>query len=216
MAIPLNLEGQRFGRLVAQSNTGSLNGQRVWLCACDCGNAVSVRATALKSGNTSSCGCFRREDAKARFTRHDGKPNGRPTPEYAAWSLMRDRCNNPKNQSYAYYGGRGITVSPRWNDFPTFLADMGARPTKLHTLDRYPNQDGNYEPENCRWATRKEQSRNRAYCKRVTWDGKERLLWELAEERGIKLEIVHHRLHRGWTLERTLTQPLREPTCPIS
>lgn len=122
---------------------------------------------------------------------------------------MRDRCNNQKNGSYSYYGGRGIKVDPRWDDFAAFLSDMGERPTKLHTIDRFPDKNGDYGPDNCRWATRKEQSRNRDYCKRVQWDGQERLLWELADEFGIPVHTVHQRLHRGWSLEQTLTQPLR-------
>ena len=139
--------------------------------------------------------------------KHGAKKNRRPTPEYAVWSLMRDRCNNPNNQSYAYYGGRGIRVDASWDDFAVFLSDMGFRPPGS-TIDRI-DPDGNYEPSNCRWATRKEQSRNRTYCKRVTWKGQERLLWELADEHGIPVQTVHQRLHRGWDLERTLTQPMR-------
>lgn len=146
-------------------------------------------------------------DLSTYHRKHGGKANRTATPEYAVWSLMRDRCNNPANKSYSYYGGRGISVTPRWDDFALFLADMGPRPSGS-TIDRVKS-DGNYEPGNCRWATRKEQSRNRDYCRRVTWQGAERLLWELAEEHGIPTHTMHQRLHRGWTLERTLTQPIR-------
>lgn len=139
--------------------------------------------------------------------KHHGKPNGVPTPEYAVWSLMRDRCNNNRNRSYSYYGGRGISVDKSWDDFTVFLADMGPRPDGA-TIDRIDTNKG-YAPDNCRWATRKEQSRNRNYCIRVNWNGSDRYLWDLADEYGINIQTVHQRLHRKWTLERTLTQPLR-------
>lgn len=140
--------------------------------------------------------------------KHSGKPNGSPTPEYVVWSLMRDRCNNNKNKSYKYYGGRGISVVEKWDDFSVFLADMGPRPAGS-TIDRIDTNKG-YGPDNCRWATRKEQSRNRNYCIRVNWNGADRYLWELADEYGISVQIVHHRLHRKWTLNRAITQPLRK------
>ena len=141
--------------------------------------------------------------------KHGAKRNYATTPEYVVWSLMRDRCNNPANGSYAYYGGRGISVCDRWSDFAVFLADMGKRPAGF-TLDR---KDGNrnYEPDNCQWASRKDQSRNRDYCRRVTWQGSERLLWELAEEHGIPNHLMHQRLYRGWSLDRVFTQPIRSP-----
>lgn len=203
----LNLEGLRFGRLVALSDSGSAKGQRLWQCQCDCGQSAMVRAAALRSGNTRSCCCLFTESVKESFTTHGAKSGGVVAPEYVVWSLMRNRCNNPNNEDFAYYGGRGIRVTPRWDDFSVFLSDMGPRPP-LTTIDRIES-DGNYEPGNCRWATRKEQSRNRAYCKRVMWDGKERLLWELADEFNIPVHTVHQRLYRNWTLEKTLTQPIR-------
>lgn len=203
----IDISGQRFGRLVAEKDIGLIHGARRWLCRCDCGKITISTASTLRGGNTKSCGCLRQEKSKARFTTHGAKVDKTVTPEYVVWSLMRDRCSNPSNKKFDYYGGKGIKVCQRWDDFSLFLADMGTRPPGL-TIDRI-NADGDYEPCNCRWATRKEQSRNREYCRRVVWDGKEQLLWKLADEYGVPVHTVHQRLNRGWSLDRTLTQPIR-------
>lgn len=105
------------------------------------------------------------------------------SPEYRSWQMMKNRCLNPNARDYAYYGGRGISVCERWLEFENFLADMGRRPTPLHTLDR-KNPDGNYTPSNSRWATKQEQSRNRAYCTTKSW--------ELAEQLGVTPKTAHH------------------------
>lgn len=105
------------------------------------------------------------------------------SPEYSSWQAMKNRCLNPKAEDYRYYGGRGITVCPQWLGFDAFLADMGRRPTPKHTLERQ-DVDGNYEPGNCCWATRKEQSRNRRYARTQAW--------KLAETLGIKDMTAHH------------------------
>ena len=113
------------------------------------------------------------------------------SPEYRSWQAMRNRCNNPNASDWSYYGGRGIGIDPRWNSFDTFLADMGERPSKLHTLER---RDSNapYTPANCFWATRSEQARNRRFLKK--YRGK--FVWEIAAELGIKPESFHMRLWR--------------------
>ena len=109
------------------------------------------------------------------------------SPEYRTWQMMRNRCLNSRAMDYAYYGGRGITICPEWNTFAGFLADVGRRPTPLHTLDRI-NPDGNYELTNVRWATRKEQARNRSYAKTQAW--------ELAQQLGVKPMTAHHYIWR--------------------
>lgn len=207
MAAPLDIAGVRFGKLVAIAHVGSRNGRRLWSCKCDCGGAITARAMSLQSGNTKSCGCLRADLARERFTKHGAKADHKVRGEYLAWSLMRDRCNNPNNKSFNRYGGRGIRVCSRWEDFASFLLDMGPRPPGA-TIDRIDGSKG-YEPENCRWATRKEQARNRDYCIRVDWNGKERFLWDLADEHGIPVHTVHQRLHRGWSIERAVTQKPR-------
>jgi hypothetical protein len=149
----INRIGSRFGRLtvVALHSRGTIRVKPRWRCRCDCGNETIVDWCA----RTQSCGCVRREWSR-RFSATHGRSR---TPEYVVWTGIWQRCNNPKNQRWPDYGGRGIKVSERWRSFESFLADMGERPEGM-TLDREDN-DGDYEKANCRWATPKQQSNNR-------------------------------------------------------
>ena len=155
---PIDITGQRFGRLVVIKRTGNLGHKRkrpAWLCVCDCGNWITVYGESLR-GNTNSCGCFQRDQTSAANKKHgETAPHTR---EYRAWQNMHTRCSNPNYKGYKNYGGRGITVCERWKAYENFLADMGRCPIQL-TLDRI-NNDDNYEPFNCRWATTKEQGDN--------------------------------------------------------
>jgi len=161
-----DLSGQRFGRLAVEAYACTRAGRAVWLCRCACGASALVRGGDLRSGNTRSCGCFALDTQRAvgRSSAARGTTHGRSrTPQYKAWAGMLQRCSNKNARAYKYYGARGIKACPRWFRFENFLADMGERPPGK-TLDRI-NNDGNYEPSNCRWATPKEQQANRRVSK---------------------------------------------------
>jgi len=149
--------GQKFGRLLILEKVASLKSSRGtrYLCKCECGTEKIFFSRFLKSGNTKSCGCLMPELAKIRSTKH-GRHN---TPEYKTWHSMLQRCLNPNNEKYEYYGGRGITVKKEWLIFENFFKDMGERP-KGKTIDRKENDKGYYK-ENCRWANSSTQALNK-------------------------------------------------------
>jgi hypothetical protein len=179
-----NLVGQRFGRLVVlrYSHTAVKGGcQRgFWLCHCDCGRECSVNGSRLRRGGTRSCGCIR--------IRHGHTQRGRRTPEWQAWYAMQQRCYQPGATNYHQYGGRGIKVCERWLAcFENFLADVGLRPSSKYSLDRIDN-DGHYEPGNCRWATRKDQRANQRKRARLDQFTDEELRAELARRARLAKE----------------------------
>jgi hypothetical protein len=158
----VDLSGKRFGRLVVIKLDKRTRGRFKYICKCDCGNEVSIFASNLqaKGDHTRSCGCFWSETIKEKNTVH-GKTNSKI---YAVWRNMMQRCYDKKNQAYKNYGGRGIKVDQRWHTFENFYKDVGD-PPKDKTLDR-TNNDGIYEPDNWRWATRSQQNKNRRTFKR--------------------------------------------------
>lgn len=196
-----NLAGRRFGRLlVIDRNVGRSSRRPHWNCICDCGGQSVTSGKNLRRGIAKSCGCINREGV-----RRTHEMTG--TPEYVSWMHMKARCENPKNKAYPRYGGRGIAVCERWQTFEHFFADMGRRPSPAHTLDRIEN-DGDYRPGNCRWATRKVQNRNRSSNRRVEFNGVSKTFSEWAEGGPVSQQLFRTRLLRyGWPFERALREP---------
>lgn len=148
--------GEKFGRWTVEAIGDRIGGMRFMHCRCECGSKRQVSAKTLRNGESSSCGCWRRDDCIARSTKH-GRHN---TPEYIAWSGMKERCLNPQAHNYRWYGGAGVSVCDQWRDsFSAFLADMGPKPGSEYTIER-EDPFGNYEPGNCRWDTWEVQHRN--------------------------------------------------------
>ena len=202
-----DLSGQVFSRLTVTEKFEIRGRRRVyWLCRCDCGAQRWVIADALKSGCTKSCGCL--NDETRRLVRHGcGRP-GKQSPEYSAWHSMKQRCLNPNSDRFNDYGGRGIKVCQRWaDDFAAFLEDMGRRPSGT-SIDRIDN-DGDYRPGNCRWATSHTQSRNTSRTRWITFSGRTLCLEDWCATLNIKRSTLNTRIAR-WPLERAMTEPVSQ------
>lgn len=198
-----DLTGRKFDRLTVESYAGpGPNRRATWnvRCRCKAKTVLTVAAANLTSGNTRSCGCKRLASLEKRCTVHGHARATRVTAEFRAWLHMRQRCLNASRKDFKYYGGRGVTVHPGWvDDFPAFLAHVGPKPSKAHSLDRYPDKDGNYEPGNVRWATHTEQMQNTRRNRLITVNGVTKCVSQWARCRGCRPSTIHARLKSGWT-----------------
>jgi len=211
MSKKIDLKDQRFGRLVVSHDTGERkHRQVVWHCRCDCGNEVNVVGYDLTSGRTTSCGCYQRERSVEANTVHGMNRQGETHPVYVVWKSMLQRCENPNNPEYKNYGGRGITVCDEWHDAQVFINwALASGWQKGLQIDRIDN-NGSYEPSNCRWVTRKENSRNKRNNRLITFDDKTQTMAEWAEEAGISYLVLCSRINQyHWPIERALTEPVR-------
>ena len=197
-----DLTGKRFGRLfvISISHTKKC---AYWHCRCDCGITKIIPSSSLVTGRTRSCGCLKL-DAN---TTHGLTGSA----EWVVWQAMNARCNCTKAGNFHLYGGRGIEVCERWKSFDNFLSDMGNRPEGM-TLDRI-DVNGNYCPENCRWATQSQQNRNKRNTKRFLFDGEMLCLIEIAERTGINYDRFCSRIFKdGWSIEKAALTPLGPPS----
>lgn len=196
-----DIRGKRFGRLLVLKFVASDRYKTVWLCGCDCGNIVEVRSGDLGSGHTKSCGCLKSDAFQKTITKHGLSK----LPEYKIWINMKVRCYNPNHRAYHNYGGRGIVVCEQWRvDFASFYADMGPRPALRYSVDRIDN-NGPYSPENCRWATAKEQANNSRMNKHVTFKNETHTLSEWADILDIEYGTFTSRFYRGASYKQIIS-----------
>ena len=185
----VDLSGNKYNKWTVISYSGSSK----WNCVCDCGNYSQVATYQLKAGTSKSCGCTRKEILLNNRTKHGQAKSTYKSSIHTAWQNMKKRCYSITNKHYKNYGGRGITICERWlNSFENFYADMGDKPTEKHTIERI-NNDGNYEPSNCRWATREDQQANKRIRKdALIHEGKTTNEW--AKKLGISTEAAYYRI----------------------
>ena len=200
------LTGRRFGRLTVIRRAP--DGAKVrWFCRCDCGVDRIVQAGDLVAGKTKSCGCLSAEIAKEKRI-HPKHLHY----ELDVWKTMIQRCTNQNSASFTRYGARGIRVADRWvgrDGFRNFIADMGNRPSADYSIDRIDN-DGDYEPVNCRWATRTEQSNNTRTNRKLTFQGETKTLADWSRCLGMNYYTLHTRLRHGWSDHDTLNTPVNK------
>lgn len=202
---PKDIAGIPFGRLTPIAPI-RIQGRWCWQCQCECGSEKIVTEKNLVSHNSESCGCLKRDKLAARNITHGASVRGKMTREYKSWAAMKDRCCNLRCEDFPDYGGRGITVCERWlgeDGFSNFLADMGKRPPG-HEIDRKDNY-GNYEPGNCRWATRTEQTCNTRKNVFIEYRGERLTISQWSRRTGINYCTLYSRVKAGWDVGRILT-----------
>lgn len=198
----IDITGERFSRLTVVNFIGTDKAHhKKWKCRCDCGNEIDVLATNLLTGRTKSCGCLRSDYAKENCTNH-GETGTRL---FNAWQAMIDRCQNPNHKSFNRYGGRGIKICEEWKDYVVFRswALENGYSDEL-SIDRIDN-NGNYEPSNCRWANWNEQNNNRSNNRILCYKGESHTVAEWSHITGIKSSTIYSRLYNGWCVELALS-----------
>lgn len=195
---------KRFGRLVVIRRSGSdKSGKATWLCKCDCGSSVILNTSRLTTGNTRSCGCLRKEEAR-RNKLHHGRSHTRT---HNIWVAMRKRCNNVNASNFYLYGGRGIKVCSEWDVFENFLNDMGQCPGPKYSIDRIDNSKG-YSKDNCRWGTRTIQNNNTRRNRRIEMLGRNLTLSEWAMEAGLSYGTLYSRIFESkWDPAKAILTP---------
>lgn len=199
--------GQAFGRLTIIHELG----HKKVVCRCVCGHLGVFTKSEVVKGGTRSCGCLHSEITSALMKVRDRTHGLSETPEFKSWCAMLHRCTVAEAPDYKHYGGRGITVCERWkNSFEAFLGDMGPRPSQKYSIDRYPDNNGNYQPGNCRWATMEQQTRNMRTNRLLTLGDTTMCLQDWADSRGMNVGTLHSRLKLGMDLETALNKLVKD------
>lgn len=189
--------GKVYNKLTVIEFVGVRGNHRAyWLCRCECGNTIETAGSTLRGEHSGSCGC-----TNATIGRRSHSP------EHRIWAAMKTRCYNPKSANYKFYGDRGVVICDRWRkSFLAFLEDMGPKPFPDASIDRYPNQNGPYCKENCRWATKSEQSQNSRKARMLTFNGETMCLTAWARKLGITHSALRLRIEHGWPLEKIFSE----------
>lgn len=202
----LNLINQKFNRLTVLERSNNSGKKVMWKCRCECGNITFVSTSNLRCNKAKSCGCLKLEEFSKRFVKH----NQRNTKLYEIWKSIKNRCLNPKSLAYKNYGGRGITICQKWKDdfmeFYTWSMQNGYNENL--SIDRI-NNDGNYEPSNCRWVDRKTQANNTRTNHFITFDNQTLTIKQWSEKLNIPYSCLFSRL-KNWSIEKALTTPIKK------
>lgn len=214
----VDLKNCKIGRLTVIERAPSYRDRfnklvTMWQCICECGNEITTHSQSLRKGHTKSCGCLNTETRsrliKQRSITHGETIGGKTTGEHNSWSAMKQRCLNPNCKKYPIYGGRGITICKRWLKYENFLADMGRRPHPKMQIDRIDN-NGNYEPSNCKWSMPVEQSNNRSFSRHYEYNGERLTIRGWSNRTGFCYSTIANRLKSGWTMEKVINHPKRD------
>jgi hypothetical protein len=213
----IDMSGMVCTRLTVINRAGMVPSGAGWNCVCACGRTIVAAGSLLRRGAVKSCGCLKAEVGAARLAayaatgaphaalRHGDARAGLEAPEWRTWHSIKRRCDPNAAAIFPDYAGRGIKVCEAWRaSYERFLSDVGRRPSAEHSLDRYPNNDGDYEPGNVRWATRKEQARNRRSSLFIECNGQRRTLAEWSEITGLQNTTIRGRLRAGWPVEKAI------------